>query len=82
MLVKDIWNYANNGKGKMKIMNQGFGNRLLGFNWGIYIMLVIDSITNSPSNYTYLACILTNIVIVYFFIFGVSRFTPDYRKIL
>ena len=65
----------------MKIMNKDFGNRLWGLSWGIYLVLFINYFfSGTPINI--LARILGNIILFYFLIFGVSRFTPDYRKIL
>ena len=66
----------------MKIMNKDFGNRLWGFSWGIYIWLFMNYFFIKDYDSFSLALSLDHFILFYFLIFGVSRFTPDYRKIL
>ena len=64
-------------------MNKDFGNRLWGFSWGTYYILFLNYLFSKPhQSYSPIALILNATIIMYFGIFGVSRFTPEYRKIL
>lgn len=61
----------------MKIFCEQFGDWLGGFIAGIYITVAI-----TQYHLSFFSLILLVSVMLYFIIFGSSRFTPEYRKII
>jgi len=60
----------------MKIFNKDFGNRIWGASIALWMIICLNA------DYALWMRIISAICVIYFFWFGDSRFTEDYRKII